>query len=81
MSAVDPKYLTSSPSNHTPSDKEKKDDNIMFGTEDEANPLKVDDDDDGKAHSLAPHLDDEEKPILLTPPSTKGTHMKKKAKK
>ncbi len=65
MSAVDPKYLVSSPSNQSPCDKEKTDDNVMHGTDNEVIPLKVDDD-DGKAHSLAP--------------PAKGTNPKKKAK-
>lgn len=78
MSMVDHKYLTSSPSNQAPSDKEKKENNIIHGTDD-ALALKVND--DGKAHSPTPEVDGEGKTVLVTPPSTKGINPKKKAKK
>ena len=78
MAAVDPKYLTTSPSNQLPSDKEENNNNIMHGNE--AIALKAED--DGKAHSLAPLLHDEKKAALAPPPaSTKTTNTKKKAKK
>lgn len=78
MAAVDPKYLTTSPSNQLPSDKEENNNNIMHGNE--AIALKAED--DGKADSLAPLLHDEKKAALAPPPaSTKTTNTKKKAKK